>query len=184
VCCWQQHGRGGGGELRLLRAGGGVHRRLHRRRAGQLRRPVAVRAVLGGRQVRGRQVRGHRRGGGRGGGRARAHGDLPHAQERRARRARRRRHAADAAHRVREADLVLLDAVAERAPPRVGVVRRDLIAAGSQGSRACSRVRWTLNSSFSRSPPWYYWRCRSWLLEIDRSIDHHGSSDPVDRVAQ
>jgi hypothetical protein len=124
-----QHGRGAGGELRVLRAGGGVHRRLHRRRAGLLRRAVAVRAVLGGRQVRGRQaVRG---GGGRGGGRARAHGRLPHAQERRARRARRRRHAAVAAHRVREE----ADLDAERAPPRVGVVRRDLIIAAGTGSR-------------------------------------------------
>jgi hypothetical protein len=70
-------------------------------------------------------------GGGRGGGRALAHGRLPHAQERRARRARRRRHAAVAAHRVREE----ADLDAERAPPRVGVVRRDLIIAAGTGSR-------------------------------------------------
>jgi len=110
----------------VLRAGGGVHGGVRGRREGVLRGEVAVRAVLGGGEVRGREelAAGARR---RGGGRARAHGLLPHAQARRPRRARRRGHVPDAAHRLLEAAaarlrilLVVVVAVAAsraRAPP-------------------------------------------------------------------
>ncbi|XBH86827.1 hypothetical protein VPH35_074413 [Triticum aestivum] len=84
-------GAGGVGQVRVLRAAGGLHPGVHRGREGRLRRAVAVRALLRGGEGGGQEARD-------GGGAAGPHGLLRRLVPRQGPRAPgRRRHAPDAA---------------------------------------------------------------------------------------
>jgi hypothetical protein len=120
-------------QVRVLRAPGGLHRGVHRRREGRVRRAVALRAVLGGGQGRGGQgpeEEEERLQRGPGGGR-----QGPHVLLRQVRKQpglpRRRRHAPDASpalqrhlHLLRRVLMIDVDIYRRR--------RRSLLCAGSE----------------------------------------------------